>query len=175
MSSLNTTCTQLNSFDTLYFRLREYIDPSYPYIYIDVDFPQVIEDKIKLIEQTCPDMHKSICKLKYGIVSYLNSSYILIPADFTDINYMNELLTQIPGFYFEKPICTIAECVFMYLDPKSSEAVLNWLTTFSTNAFFYLLIFENSIADDTFGMYVLIFFFFYKYTYKYIYTLTENL
>ncbi|MFS7925808.1 putative [Phosphatase 2A protein]-leucine-carboxy methyltransferase [Helianthus anomalus] len=99
-----------------------------------------------------------MCKYLYLIFNFINficnfaekgevisDHYKLLPIDLRDIQSLNDLiLTHMDP---SLPTFIVAECVLIYLDPDSSNAIVEWASrTFPTSVFFLyeqVLIFFN--------------------------------
>ncbi|MED6160122.1 Leucine carboxyl methyltransferase 1 [Stylosanthes scabra] len=135
-------------FDTTYFQLQD--EGRAPYLYVEVDFKEVTSKKTALIETNNQLREKvgeaAVISREKGEV--LSDHYKLIPADLRDRQQLNDIVARadmdpcLPTFI-------IAECVLIYLDPDSTQAVVSWASqTFSTAAFF---LYEQILPDDAFG------------------------
>lgn len=135
-------------FDTTYFQLQE--EGIAPYLYVELDFKEVTSKKAALIESFDQLRGKigsevSISREKGEVLS---DHYKLLPVDLRDIPKldtvvaMSQLDPSLPTFI-------IAECVLIYLDPDSSNAIVGWASRkFSTAVFF---LYEQIHPGDAFG------------------------
>ncbi|KAL1322606.1 hypothetical protein HN51_067613 [Arachis hypogaea] len=135
-------------FDTTYFQLQD--EGKAPYLYVEVDFKEVTSKKTALIETSNQLRNKvgeaAVISREKGEV--LSDHYKLIPADLRDRQQLSDIVTR-ADMDPRLPTFIIAECVLIYLDPDSTQAVVGWASqTFSTAAFF---LYEQIHPDDAFG------------------------
>ncbi|XP_057753295.1 leucine carboxyl methyltransferase 1 homolog [Arachis stenosperma] len=135
-------------FDTTYFQLQD--EGKAPYLYVEVDFKEVTSKKTALIETSNQLRNKvgeaAVISREKGEV--LSDHYKLIPADLRDRQQLSDIVAR-ADMDPRLPTFIIAECVLIYLDPDSTQAVVGWASqTFSTAAFF---LYEQIHPDDAFG------------------------
>ncbi|RYR60741.1 hypothetical protein Ahy_A04g017796 isoform A [Arachis hypogaea] len=121
-----------------------------PYLYVEVDFKEVTSKKTALIETSNQLRNKvgeaAVISREKGEV--LSDHYKLIPADLRDRQQLSDIVAR-ADMDPRLPTFIIAECVLIYLDPDSTQAVVGWASqTFSTAAFF---LYEQIHPDDAFG------------------------
>ncbi|KAM0008316.1 putative transferase [Helianthus debilis subsp. tardiflorus] len=134
-------------FDTTYFQLQD--EGRAPHLYVELDFKEVTCKKATIIENS-PQLRgkisepATICQEKGEVIS---DHYKLLPIDLRDIQSLNDLiLTHMDP---SLPTFIVAECVLIYLDPDSSNAIVEWASkTFPTSVFF---LYEQINPHDAFG------------------------
>ncbi|XP_050387174.1 leucine carboxyl methyltransferase 1 homolog [Argentina anserina] len=135
-------------FDTTYFQLQD--EGTAPYLYVELDFKEVTRKKATIIE-TCSQMRDKIsatASISRERGEVLSDHYKLLPVDLRDIHQLNEVIA-LAGMDPSLPTFIIAECVLIYIDPKSSREIVGWASnTFSTAIFF---LYEQILPDDAFG------------------------
>ncbi|KAI7757663.1 hypothetical protein M8C21_029652, partial [Ambrosia artemisiifolia] len=134
-------------FDTTYFQLQD--EGKAPHLYVEMDFKEVTCKKATII-QNSPQLRgkisepATICQEKGEVIS---DHYKLLPVDLRDIPSLNDLI--LAHMDPSLPTFIIAECVLIYLDPDSSNAIVEWASkTFSTSVFF---LYEQINPHDAFG------------------------
>ncbi|KAK4476444.1 hypothetical protein RD792_015597 [Penstemon davidsonii] len=135
-------------FDTTFFQLQD--EGRAPYLYVELDFKEVTRKKAALIENSIQLRSKvgeeASISLDKGEV--LSNHYKLLPVDLRDIQKLDDIIS-VANIDPSLPTFIIAECVLIYLDPKSSSAIVGWASrTFSTAIFF---LYEQIHPDDAFG------------------------
>ncbi|XP_051129819.1 leucine carboxyl methyltransferase 1 homolog [Andrographis paniculata] len=135
-------------YDTTFFQLQD--EGKAPYLYVELDFKEVTSRKAALIESSIQLRSKvgetaSISQEKGEV---LGSHYKLLPVDLRDTQQLDDIISQ-ANIDPSLPTFIIAECVLIYLDSKSSCAVVGWASkTFPTAIFF---LYEQIRPDDAFG------------------------
>lgn len=156
-------------FDTSFFQLRSTQVFGDEVNYFEVDFPEVVANKMRLILT-----HKALYSLVVGegrevkaegqageegeketkkmIVDQDNAqlngrNYHLLGADLREVDSLDRLL-QAAGLDKAKPTLFISECVLIYLQPEESAAVIRWAGSFAAGVF---LTYEMIRPDDPFG------------------------
>ena len=124
-------------FDTTFFWMADNVVIKGELNYVELDLPEVIEQKMAIIEQS--DLLSSLLNK--------NPNYKLysLPLDLRNIN--DHLLEDIikPNL----PTIFISECVLSYLDANEADNVLNWAA--SSSLFGnqrHLLLYEQLLATD---------------------------
>ncbi|KAM3207149.1 hypothetical protein ACQJBY_062390 [Aegilops geniculata] len=135
-------------FDTTFFQLQD--EGLAPYLYVELDFQEVTSKKAAIInhyndmkEKLGPDASISIEK---GEVTSTN--YKLFSADIRDIPKLDAII-RMAEMDPSLPTFIIAECVLIYLDPTSTDAIVSWASEKFSSAIFFL--YEQIHPDDAFG------------------------
>ncbi|EMS68046.1 Leucine carboxyl methyltransferase 2 [Triticum urartu] len=135
-------------FDTTFFQLQD--EGLAPYLYVELDFQEVTSKKAAIInhyndmkEKLGPDASISIEK---GEVTSTN--YKLFSADIRDIPKLDAVI-RMAEMDPSLPTFIIAECVLIYLDPASTDAIVSWASEKFSSAIFFL--YEQIHPDDAFG------------------------
>uniref|UniRef100_A0A453QL51 Leucine carboxyl methyltransferase 1 homolog n=2 Tax=Aegilops tauschii subsp. strangulata TaxID=200361 RepID=A0A453QL51_AEGTS len=135
-------------FDTTFFQLQD--EGLAPYLYVELDFQEVTSKKAAIInhyndmkEKLGPDASISIEK---GEVTSTN--YKLFSADIRDIPKLDAVI-RMAEMDPSLPTFIIAECVLIYLDPTSTDAIVSWASEKFSSAIFFL--YEQIHPDDAFG------------------------
>ncbi|KAJ8900371.1 hypothetical protein K2173_025011 [Erythroxylum novogranatense] len=135
-------------FDTTFFQLQD--EGKAPLLYVELDFAEVTGKKAAIIETHSQLRDKigataSISREK-GVV--LGDHYKLLPVDLRNVQELDDVIA-LAGMDPSLPTFIIAECVLIYLDPDSTQAIVGWAAkTFSTAVFF---LYEQIHPDDAFG------------------------
>ncbi|XP_008459781.1 leucine carboxyl methyltransferase 1 homolog isoform X1 [Cucumis melo] len=135
-------------FDTTYFQLQN--EGNAPHLYVELDFKEVTSKKAAIIE-SCSQLREKISgtisiSLEKGEIH--SDHYKLLPVDLRDINQLNDVLV-LAGMDPSLPTFIIAECVLIYLDPDSSQAIVGWASKAFSTAIFFL--YEQIHPNDAFG------------------------
>ncbi|XP_023006603.1 tRNA wybutosine-synthesizing protein 4-like [Cucurbita maxima] len=135
-------------FDTTYFQLQN--EGNAPHLYVELDFKEVTIKKAAIIEA-----YSQLREKLSGIVSISlekgevhSDHYKLLPVDLRDIDKLDDVL-GIAGMDPSLPTFIIAECVLIYVDPDSSQAIVGWASKAFSTAIFFL--YEQIHPDDAFG------------------------
>ncbi|KAG7013821.1 tRNA wybutosine-synthesizing protein 4 [Cucurbita argyrosperma subsp. argyrosperma] len=132
------------------FILLLYNEGNAPHLYVELDFKEVTTKKAAIIE-ACSQLREKLS----GTVSISQEKgevhsdhYKLLPVDLRDIDKLNDVLA-IAGMDPSLPTFIIAECVLIYVDPDSSQAIVGWASKAFSTAIFFL--YEQIHPDDAFG------------------------
>ncbi|XP_078431773.1 leucine carboxyl methyltransferase [Wolffia australiana] len=135
-------------FDTTFFQLKE--EGAAPDLYVELDFKEVTSKKASLID------HWSQLRDKVGPEASISTArgevigkhYSLCPVDLRDIQKLDDVI-RLAGLDPSLPTFIIAECVLIYLDPDSINAIVDWAAKTFSSAIFFL--YEQILPDDAFG------------------------
>jgi [phosphatase 2A protein]-leucine-carboxy methyltransferase len=84
-----------------------------------------------------------------GGTSLVSSSYALIPGD---LRYFEDMQARLKDLLDpEIPTLVIAECVFIYLDPKHSDKILQWFANEYSTAGLACMLYDPVGLNDKFG------------------------
>jgi len=141
-------------FDTNFWRLkhqkRNKADPNQraPVKYFEIDYPQVVKHKTKLIQQslTLSSLIDELVVTGDGGIS--SPSYALLSADLHNQQQVESGLFQ-HGISRDLPTLFLSECVLIYVDVSSSEKLIGWTTEFFSQGMF--LLYEQIKPFDAFG------------------------
>lgn len=140
-------------FDSAFFRLKS-LGLTENCIFYEVDFPQVVKRKAKIIQQV-PEL-----KALIGDKSYANSvhcaelfqdDYRLLGVDLTQVKVLNDVFCQ-AGIDSSSPTLILSECVLTYLMPQHSDAVIHWAMKTFTKAVF--IDYEQINPSTAFGIFM---------------------
>nr|CAD7450064.1 unnamed protein product [Timema bartmani] len=149
-------------FDTNYFRLKtgEKLHPEV--VYYEVDFPEVIERKSRIIRDTAvlseavgvPDDESRHIELK-------TRQYRLLACDLRQLDNLESML-RLAGVNFSLPTLFLSECAVTYMDEPSmlnvvksllchsSSALIRWVSAKFDRAVF--AVYEQVYPEDGFGI-----------------------
>ncbi|CAG7682316.1 unnamed protein product [Allacma fusca] len=129
-------------FDTLYWRLNEERNKFSNRVkikaFVDVDFPSTTLKKVHYVKNT-KELLSGIANEDGDIVrsqSELHAfDYHIIGLDLRDVTQLETKLASC-GIRYDVPTIFVSECVLVYLESKSSESLLSWLSQkFNTAVF----------------------------------------
>jgi len=131
-------------YDTLYWRLKkeEKLIMSKRHVqistYIDVDFPATSMKKVNLVKNT-PDLVSQLSsddgEISVSRFDLHSFSYHIVGTDLRDLNQVNAKLASC-GLKNDEITIFISECVLVYMEAKTSEALLQWIAErFKTSLF----------------------------------------
>ena len=137
--------------DTTYFRLLKQRAPK---LYVEVDLPDVATRKAAAIK-SCPAT-RDLASFKDATPSEDGATRMLLTApgyalgavDLRDVPAVARTLAA-AGVDFTLPTLLIAECVFVYVKPEKSRAVLTWLASSFDTAVYAA--YEQIRPEDAFG------------------------
>ncbi|KAJ2858658.1 carboxy methyl transferase for protein phosphatase 2A [Coemansia erecta] len=148
-SSKNQVVVLGSGFDTSYFLLAA--KNQRVARYFEIDFAEINAKKAATIYRK-PALKSLLPKdteVKCGGTELHSAKYCLLSADlrcFRD-QVVPKLLAG--GFDCSAPTLFISECVLIYLDPKHSDAILDWITEQIPDA--AILTYEQILPNDRFG------------------------
>ena len=136
--------------DTTYFRLLK--RQRAPKLYVELDLPDVATRKAAAIK-SC---HATRDLAPFADATPSADTHMLLTApgyalgavDLRDVPAVARTLVA-AGVDFSKPTLLIAECVFVYVKPEKSRAILTWLATNFTTAVYAA--YEQIRPEDAFG------------------------
>ena len=114
-------------FDTLYFRLRP---EQRPRAFVELDFGDVTLNKVSVIRRSAA-LQEIIGKEAWDACATKEQgrvdagAYHLAPVDLRDRASVEAALER-AGLVRSEPVLVLAECVFVYLAPEHTEALLAW-------------------------------------------------
>eukprot|EP01126_Amoeba_proteus_P038802 TRINITY_DN4060_c0_g1_i1.p1 TRINITY_DN4060_c0_g1~~TRINITY_DN4060_c0_g1_i1.p1 ORF type:complete len:301 (+),score=43.47 TRINITY_DN4060_c0_g1_i1:113-1015(+) len=132
-------------FDTIYFRLKQ---SGVAINYYELDFPHVVKKKISIILKT-PQLRSLVPTFEAkedGTAS--GDGYHLIGGDLKNLPNIETLLVQhqiVPT----RPTLFLSECVLIYVNTHDSSQLIQWTTSFFSDAMF--IIYEQILPNDPFG------------------------
>ncbi|KAJ1840496.1 carboxy methyl transferase for protein phosphatase 2A [Coemansia sp. RSA 2708] len=135
--------------DTSYFLLKQ-LD-MLPRRFFEVDFAKITARKATTICRT-PQLKMLLpddIKVAAGGAELHSAGYSLIAGD------LREFATQVAprlvelGFDVAEPTLFLSECVLIYLEPRHSDKVLDWIT--ANVRYAGILTYEQILPDDRFG------------------------
>jgi len=150
-----SSCRQIISlgsgFDSLYFQLQRKGLLREGDRFLDVDYETVISKKVEII-RTNPELRAA---LRADLTELTNTcgamtdQYILAGVDLRVVEDFQRVAERVCGFSLKAPTLVICELVLIYMEPKYSDAVLNYLS--SSFAELLLFNFEQVGPEDPFG------------------------
>ncbi|KAJ2380348.1 carboxy methyl transferase for protein phosphatase 2A, partial [Coemansia sp. RSA 2603] len=119
--------------------------------YFEIDFAEVNAKKASTIYKK-PDLRSLLpqdIKVAAGGSELHSSRYCLLSGDLR--RFREEVVTKMQehGFDVEAPTLFVSECVLIYLDPKHSDDILDWITENVPDA--AILTYEQILPNDRFG------------------------
>lgn len=140
-------------FDSTYFRLKNQLDDNT--LFIDIDFPDVINRKLSLIKSNeillkfCPDM--SLLNITNGSFIYKSfiGRYVLIGIDLRDTQLLEAMLKFIEEFDDSAPTLLLSEVVMTYMAVNSCNHILKWIPETFSNSM--IAVYEQVLPHDAFG------------------------
>jgi len=131
-------------FDTTYFVFKSQGIPFYKWF--EVDFPQQMQKKGKLIQKHKP-LLELVMKKKEG--SGGGTDLQIVGADLRNVDDLEATLVK-AGLDFTLPTLFLSECVLVYLKPEDSAKVIQWAAgKFTGGAVF--VTYEQILPNDPFG------------------------
>ncbi|KAI8318904.1 leucine carboxyl methyltransferase [Martensiomyces pterosporus] len=119
--------------------------------YFEIDFAEITAKKAATIyrKRDLAGLLPADTKVASGGSELHSQSYSLISGDLREFEtqVVPKLMTH--GFDAEEPTLFLSECVLIYLDPKYSDKILDWITNAVPNA--GILTYEQILPDDRFG------------------------
>ncbi|KAM9319621.1 tRNA wybutosine-synthesizing protein 4 [Gastrophryne carolinensis] len=136
-------------FDSLYFRTRRQVEeePGRTNFW-EVDFPEVVQRKCRVIEGT-PELRGMLSGvLEPGGVALLSQDYKLLGVDLSDISNLHAAL-ETAGISWDVPTLLLAEVALCYMEAAQSSAVIG----FAARSFPHsrLVLYEQFSPRDPFG------------------------
>ncbi|KAK9899744.1 leucine carboxyl methyltransferase [Cystobasidium minutum MCA 4210] len=140
--------------DTRFFRLQndasEDVKSSIS-SYVEIDFPEATTKKAMVIKKNAalsgtlgPD-----ARLELGGTSLVSPVYRLVPGD---LRLFEELHSKLQSLLDPTlPTLVIAECVFIYVDPRHSNNILRWFVEKFGEAGLACLLYDPVGLQDNFG------------------------
>ncbi len=117
--------------------------------YYEVDLPSVVKRKIRSISKSEVLKEPLGDGAKVTANSIDSVSYALVSADLRDVEDLDRKLKGV-AIDFALPTLFISECVLIYLEPESSDAIIKWAgDNFKTGGF---LTYEQIRPHDSFGI-----------------------
>jgi len=139
-------------FDTNYWRLKTRFnqDNSSPIFtkYVEIDFPQVVLAKSKLIFKNDALTQLLVSPEKNQEGEITSTDYHLISVDLCDLSLLDQKISS-SGIDYTLPTLFLSECVLIYIDPKDSSKLIRWTTEKFTQTMF--IIYEQIKPFDSFG------------------------
>ncbi|CEP10343.1 hypothetical protein [Parasitella parasitica] len=120
--------------------------------YFEVDFSEITMKKAMMIKKR-KELYSLLGveeqgKLGRGGMDLLGKDYSLLGGDLRNWPDIAKRLLD-AGLDLELPVLFLSECVFIYISPEESNAILRWITDQVKNAMFIL--YEQIKPDDAFG------------------------
>uniref|UniRef100_A0A7S2ZJP3 Leucine carboxyl methyltransferase 1 n=2 Tax=Rhodosorus marinus TaxID=101924 RepID=A0A7S2ZJP3_9RHOD len=150
-----SSCRQIVSlgsgFDSLYFQLQKKSLFREGDRFLDVDYDSVISKKVEIIRTN----HELRTALRADLTQLTNTcgartdQYVLAGVDLRVVEDLKRVAEKVAGFSLEAPTLVICELVLIYMEPKHSDAVLNYLSSSFTELL--LFNFEQVGPEDPFG------------------------
>ncbi|XP_048576102.1 leucine carboxyl methyltransferase 1 isoform X2 [Nematostella vectensis] len=135
-------------FDTLFWQLKH--KGKDPAVFIEVDFSSVTSRKchsIKMRKQL-KEVFTAEDNLTIDPNEVHSKSYHLIASDLRDLSALDTKFTEI-GLDRDLPTLFLVECVFVYMKPEHSAALIDWTGRNFNTAIF--INFEQVNMQDRFG------------------------
>ena len=126
-------------YDTTHFWLQSFLAqnqlaPGKKVCYVEVDYEQVVKQKIGVIRQ-----HKELAAtmaITPGVPeeqmlgeNFMNTdNYKLFEQDLKKIEELGPKLTEIYKVDLSRPTLVMTECLLVYLKPAESDKILNWIS-----------------------------------------------
>ena len=135
-------------FDTRYFNLNS--ESRQPTRYYEIDFEQVTMGKamrIKKSKELSLIVGESAKVLKGG-ADFASTNYFLLGGDLRDWSTVVGKLKSY-GFDSSLPTLWLSECVLVYMESVSGDAILKWIAEETANA--TVIIYEQCNILDSFG------------------------
>ncbi|EME28048.1 tRNA wybutosine-synthesizing protein 4 [Galdieria sulphuraria] len=141
-------------FDTLFFRLRDKEVIWKGDVFVELDFPEVTQMKLRVFRQHAAlyslltkdtDM-KSFQETQDGLSCDI---YKLIGVDLQQIEKLSYLLEQTCQLSTHAPTLVISECVLTYIEPQSADQIIQYFS--KTFSFISFILFELTFPTDPFG------------------------
>lgn len=134
-------------FDSLFFLLKQ--QNKTPRKFFEVDFPEITAKKASMLcrnKQLSPMLQDK--KILAGGISIDSQDYALVGADLRNWSGVVEHLLSM-GFDLTLPTLFLSECLFVYMEPKESDAILQWISGYMSHA--VCLVYEPTELQDAFG------------------------
>jgi O-methyltransferase involved in polyketide biosynthesis len=126
--------------DTLFFRLKATHNLSHVVRYVEMDLPDMVEEKRRVIDQ-----HEVLRDLA------TDEHYRLVAADLSHPDRIGEIVAEhvLP----DVPTILLAECVFIYVDEQASRNMLQSMLTkfFTPNLSVMFVSYDAILPNDRFG------------------------
>eukprot|EP01100_Stratorugosa_tubuloviscum_P012098 TRINITY_DN5583_c0_g1_i1.p1 TRINITY_DN5583_c0_g1~~TRINITY_DN5583_c0_g1_i1.p1 ORF type:complete len:306 (-),score=97.20 TRINITY_DN5583_c0_g1_i1:167-1084(-) len=133
-------------FDTTYFNLTN--NNKAPELYVEIDVQTVTTAKTKIINENTQLFNLISSNANISESEILSSKYKLISVDLNNIQQFERGLNR-AGVDFNKSTLFISECVLIYMDCESSDAIIAFAASrFISSAF---LTYEQINPNDSFG------------------------
>lgn len=116
-----------------------------------MDLPEVVRKKIEIIfkHKALQELIQSIEEKKSASIDEIHSPiYHLFSGDLQNMKDLSEKLVY-NGLDTKIPTLFISECVFIYLEPQYSDAIIHWAASNFEKSFFWL--YEQIKPNDPFG------------------------
>jgi len=120
--------------------------------YVEIDFPQVVLAKSKLIFKIDPLNQILTTPQKNVDGEIISSDYNLIAVDLCDLSLLEQKISQ-TGINFTLPTLFLSECVLIYIEPIESSNLIRWTTNKFSQCMF--IIYEQIKPNDSFGQVML--------------------
>ncbi|KAI9031931.1 leucine carboxyl methyltransferase 2-like protein [Phycomyces nitens] len=139
-------------FDTRYFTIKSGPNADKLAKYFEVDFPELAVKKAMSIQRHAA-LHdllgsKDDIHLERGGTELIGPDYCLVGGDLREWDQVADRLIH-HGLDPNAPTLFLSECVFIYIAPKDSQYILEWITREVKQAMFVL--YEQIKPDDAFG------------------------
>ncbi len=149
-------------FDTLYWRLKDDLESSGRQDrlknFVEVDFPGVTARKCHAVKRSKSLLEKVAGEdgeVRLSKTDLHGYDYHIVAADMTNAAKLEAKLEEC-GVDFSAPTIFVAECVLVYISPKTTQEFLTWLTKrFSRNAPLAFVDHEQVNLRDRFGQVML--------------------
>jgi O-methyltransferase involved in polyketide biosynthesis len=126
--------------DTLFFRLKATHNLAHVERYVEVDLPDMVEEKQRIIAQ-----HDVLRELA------TDEHYRLVPADLSHPDHIGQIIAEhvLP----DVPTILIAECVFIYVEEAASRRLLQSMLTahFVPGLSVMFVSYDAILPNDRFG------------------------
>nr|CAD7206663.1 unnamed protein product [Timema douglasi] len=131
-------------FDTNYFRLKSAAKLHPTVVYYEVDFPEVVARKSRIIGDT------AVLSQAVGVPDELKTrQYRLLACDLRQLDNLESVL-RLAGVNFSLPTLFLSECAVTYMDEPSSSALVRWVSAKFDRAVFAM--YEQVYPEDGFGI-----------------------
>ncbi|KAJ1724131.1 carboxy methyl transferase for protein phosphatase 2A [Coemansia erecta] len=119
--------------------------------YFEIDFAEVNAKKASTVYKK-PDLRSLLpqdIRVAAGGSELHSSGYCMLSGDLR--RFREEVVPKMQehGFDLEAPTLFVSECVLIYLDPKHSDDILDWITESVPDA--AVLTYEQILPNDRFG------------------------
>ncbi|KAJ1512943.1 Leucine carboxyl methyltransferase 1 [Coelomomyces lativittatus] len=133
--------------DTRYFRFKKFHSDLLQQVkYFEIDFEETILHKISIIRKR-KVLSQLLTQVRYEGTHLVSEDYCLIPGDLRDWTTVLTSLESV-GYDSSLPTLFISECVFIYIQPKYVDHLIQWIGQLPCSIF---VCYEQILPDDAFG------------------------